>query len=200
MRAIDWHKFLQTQRDEHQKVVFTPSELANVAGRDPRSLSVTLQRLVRRGVLQRYAPGRYGLPGAAGPEDLVSLLDGSAYVTGMYALYRHGMVTQRPAEITCFTLRRHNRSRVRQTPVGRLVFVCVAPPLYAPPEKAVIVSPEQALCDFVYLCRRRGVVASDIVTFRNLERLDRRALRDRLARYPRTVDRDVSHLLARQGG
>ncbi len=200
MRAIDWHQFLQRQRDEHQKVVFTTTELANVAGSDSRSLGVTLQRLVKRGVIERYAAGRYGLPGAAGPEDLVPLLDTSAYITGMYALYRHTMVTQIPTEITCFTLRRHNRSRIRRTPVGRLVFVCVAPPLYAPPQEATLVSAEQALCDFVYLCRRRGIAASDVATFRNQERLDRQALGTHLARYPQTVGHEVGRMLAGQGG
>ena len=198
MRAIDWHKFLQGQRDEHRKVVFTTSELANAAGSDPRSLSVTLQRLVARGVIHRYAAGRYGLPGAVGPEDLVPLLDTSAYITGMYALYRHRIVTQAPTEITCFTNRRHNRSRIRQTPVGRIVFMCVTAPLYAPPKGTVIASAEQALCDFVHLCRKRGITASDIVTFRNQDRLDHQALRDHLARYPRTVEREVDRLLAQR--
>jgi len=198
MRVIDWHRFLQGQRDEHRKVVFTTSELANVAGIDPRSLSVALQRLVSRGVIHRYTAGRYGLPGAVTPEDLVPLLDISAYITGMYALYRHRMVTQSPTEITCFTNRRHNRSRIRQTPVGRIVFVCVTAPLYAPPQGTPIASAEQALCDFVHVCRKRGLAAADLVTFRNQDRLDRRDLRDHLARYPGTVEREVNRLLAQQ--
>jgi hypothetical protein len=195
MRAIDWHKFLQGQRDEHRKVVFTTSELANAAGSDPRSLSVTLQRLVSRGVIRRYAAGRYGLPGAVGPEDLVPLLDVSAYITGMYALYRHRMVTQVPTEITCFTSRRHNKSRVRQTPVGRIVFVCVTAPVYAPPQGTDIASAEQALCDFIHLCRKRGISATDLVTFRNQDRLDRQVLSDHLDRYPQTVEQEVNRLL-----
>lgn len=196
MRAIDWHKFLQGQRDKHRKVVFTTSELANVAGKDPRSLNVSLQRLVRRGVLHRYAAGRYGLPGTVGPEDLVPLLDASAYITGMYALYRHQMITQAPTEIMCFTNRRHNRSRVRQTLVGRIVFVCVLSPIYASPQGIVIASAEQALCDFVYLCRKRGLAAADLVTFRNLDRLDRQVLSVHLDRYPQTVEKEMNRLLA----
>ena len=198
MRAIDWHKFLQEQRDEHRKVVFTTSELANAAGSHPRSLSVTLQRLVARGIIRRYAAGRYGLPGAVGPEDLVPLLDTSAYITGMYALHRHRMVTQVPTEITCFTNRRHNRSRIRQTPLGHIVFVCVTAPLYAPPQGTVIASAEQALCDFVHLCRKRGLAATDIVTFRNKDRLNDHDLRTHLTRYPGTVEREVNRLLAQR--
>jgi hypothetical protein len=57
-------------------------------------------------------------------DDIAASLDTSAYITGMAARYRHQMVTQVPGEIRCFTKRRHNRSRVRNTSLGRL---CVSP-------------------------------------------------------------------------
>lgn len=194
MRALDWQNALQWQRDVHRKVVFTVTELANLAGARPRSLSVALQRLVARGILIRYAPGRYGLPGTVTPEELAPALDSSAYLTGLYALYRHQLVTQRPAELVCFSRRRHNRSRVRQTPVGRFVFVCVEPEVYSSPQGA-LATPEQALCDFILLCRQRGVTAASQVTFRHLERLDARQLAALLPRYPATVRREASRIL-----
>ncbi|MFC1461166.1 hypothetical protein ACFLQR_01435 [Verrucomicrobiota bacterium] len=195
MRAIDWQRVLQEQREEHGKVVFTATELANASARDWQSLKVTLQRLVARGVIQRYADGRYGLPGAVTVEDLVPSLDSSAYVTGMYALYRQQLVTQVPAEIHCFTSRRHNRSRIRATSVGRIVFVCITGSVYAHPEESVVTPPEQALCDFVYLCRKRRVASSDIVTFRNLRRLETKKVQAHLSRYPETVKREVILIL-----
>ena len=166
-----------------------------MAGAQPKSLGVALQRLVKKGVLVRYASARYGLPGAVAPEELVPTLDSSAYLTGLFALYRHRMVTQMPAEIVCFSGRRHNRSRVRQTPLGRMVFICVESESYAMPREGVLASPEQALCDYVFLCRKRGVAAASLVTFRNLDRLDSSVLDATLPRYSAAVRREVVQIL-----
>ena len=195
MRALDWQRFLQQQRDDH-KVVFTPAELANVAQASPQVLNVVLQRLVKRGVLVRYAVGRYGLPGAVQAEDLAAALDSAAYITGLYALHQHGLVTQTPTEITCFTNRRHNRSRIRKTPLGRFVFMCVGATVYAAPQAGAMASGEQAFCDFILICRKRGVSASSLVTFRNLEHLDREILTENLRRYPAVVRRAAESILS----
>lgn len=195
MRAIDWQQFLQNQRDQHGKVLFTATELANASGAEPRSLSVALQRLVTRGVIARYATGKYGLPGVVAAEALVPELDTAAYITGMYALHRHHIVTQAPTEIACFTNHRHNRSRVRNTPVGRIVLICVSTSIYSYPEGGAMASPEQSLCDFVHICRRRGVSAFSIATFRNLDRLNRDELLRHLKRYPESVQRETERLI-----
>ena len=194
MKAIEWQQFLQRQREEHNKVLFTVTELANAAAYSSNSLRVTLQRLISMGVLERYAAGRYGLPGVATVENIVSSLDNSAYITGMYALYRHQLITQTPTEILCFTNRRHNKSRIRVTSCGRVVFVCIAGKVYSPPQNDIIAGPEQALSDFVYSCRKRGVVAADIVTFRNLDRLDAQQLQVCLLRYPKSVVKEVANI------
>lgn len=195
MKALDWQKFLQQQREQHCKVIFTPSEFANIDQANPGSLNAALRRLVKQGVLVRYAAGRYGLPGAAMPEDLVPALDAAAYITGMYALYRRQIVAQAPTEITCFTNRRHNKSRVRETALGRVVFMCVEPPVYFPPKDGAIASAEQALCDFVHICRKRGVHAGNMVSFKNKEQLDRNAVDAHLVRYPIAAQREVASLL-----
>jgi len=200
MKAIDWQKTLQEQRDKYGKVVFTVTELSNISSLDTKSLKVSLSRLVDRGIIQRYTKGRYGMAGAVMIEDLVSSIDPAAYVTGMYALYRHQLITQVPTEISCFTNHRHNRSRVRVTALGRIVFVCVAGSTYSYPQENVIVSPEQAISDFVYLCRKRGVCPSDIVTFRNLRRLNLDLLQKYLKKYPATVKHEIKKLFQQAGG
>ena len=124
MKAIDWHKTLQEQRDRHGKVIFTITELSNISSLDTRSLKVSLSRLVAQRIIQQYTKGRYGIPGAVRIEDLIPSIDPAAYITGMYALYQHRLITQVPTEISCFTNRRHNRSRIRITPLGKIVFVC----------------------------------------------------------------------------
>lgn len=194
MKALEWIKFLETQRTQHGKVLFRVAELANVARRPPHALNVELARLARKGLLARYATGVYGPPGAATPEQLVALLDADAYITGMFALYRHNLITQTPTELTCFTNRRHNRSRQRRTPFGRLVFVCVSRRIYAKPVRGVLAPPEQAFCDFVHVAKRQGLNPAQLVTFRGLARLNPKRLAKRMAHYPASVGETVRQL------
>lgn len=195
MKTLDWIRFLEAQRNRHGKVLCRVSELVNVAGRSPHVLNVELARLARKGVLVRYAAGVYGLPGVVSPEQLVPVLDNGAYVTGLHALHRHNLVTQVPTEVVCFTNRRHNRSRQRQTPLGRFVFVCVRSPIYAPPGKGAPTPPEQALYDFVWIAKRRGLDPASLVTFRALDRLNPRRLSHLMLRYPASVRLAVRRLV-----
>ncbi len=198
MRMIDWHRALLMQRERFGKVVFSQTELAHIGNVRVSSLNMALRRLVWEGVLTRYAPGRYGLPGAVQADDLVCSLDPSAYLTGFFMLHKNGLITQRPLEITCFTNHRHNRSRVRQTCLGRLVFVCVKRPVYHPPADIQALAAEQALCDTVFLLRRQGVDMRHVVTFRKLELLNPQILNAHLERYPATVGQTI-HALITEG-
>jgi len=197
VKASAWRKFLEDQRDRHRKVLFTVTELAHVAGTSRAALNVELDRLRRQEILTWYAHGLYGLPGAVAVETLVPAIDSHAYITGHYALHVHNMVTQVPTVVTCFTDRRSPRARLRDTPVGRLVFVCVCHGVYAPgPGPAGgLASPAQSLCDFVHLARRQGTRPEALVTFRNLERIRTPELPDVLARYPVAVQKHVLGLL-----
>jgi len=197
MKALEWHQFLRAQKERYGKTLFRVAELANVAGRDPHALNVELSRLVRNGVMVRYSTGVYGPPEGVTPEDLVPVLDDDAYITGMYALNKHNLITQTPTEITCFTRRRHNRSRTRITPLGRVVFVSVSGRVHSKPKKGILASPEQALCDFVYLLRRQGMDPVGAVTFRNLNRLSDTRLNACLKRYPSTIRTAIRSLTPR---
>ena len=195
MKARDWQRYLETERKTHGKTVFTVTELANASGSKPHVLNVELDRLCKQGIIVRYARGRYGLPDAVTPETLLPHLDAQAYITGAFALHRHNLITQMPVEITCFTNRRHNRSRVRMTPVGRFTFVCVQSPVYAPPTEGPVAGPEQALWDYVFLMRRRGIAPASQVTFRGLHGLDSKALQEHAARYPQSACQTVKEIL-----
>lgn len=193
MRAVEWMQFLAEQKARHGKTVFSVTELANVADVSPAVANVQLGRLVRQGVIRRWVPGRYGLPEGVTAEELALAIDSAAYVTGSYALARHGFITQQTREIECFTNRRHNRSRRRSTRLGTFVFVCVSPRIYSRPLHGTMAPPEQALCDLVYLLRRRGLDPRSLYTFRRLDRLTIPAeVHDR---YPRSVQRAVDALV-----
>ena len=200
MRALQWHKTLEQAERRDHKTVFTVTELANIAGLAPRSLNVQLGRLVDQGVIVRYTRGKYGLPRRVGAEDLVVFLDSGAYITGLWALHHHNLVTQRPTRITCFTNRRHNRSRIRQTPIGTFSFVCVSGRVYHRPADGSIAPGEQAFCDWVYLCLRKGVVPETQVTFGSLAGLSAHLLADVLTRYPGTVARHAARILDAANG
>ena len=194
MRANAWRRFLEEQRERHRKVLFTVTELANMAGTSRVALNVELTRLRQQGVITRYAHGLYGMPGAVGPQDLVPAIDSHAYITGHYALYGYQLVTQMPVTITCFTDRRSPMAQERVTPVGRLTFVCVRSRVYFPPAEGAIASPTQALCDYVYLTRHHGTAPEALVTFRNLARTQVADSSRILARYPISVQRHVERL------
>jgi hypothetical protein len=196
MKTLDWQRFLEEQETRHGKAMFSVTELANVARTTPGALNVELWRLIQRKVICRYAHGKYGRPGIVTPEEVLPFLDSAAYITGLGALHRHNRVTQVPAEITCFTNRRHNRSRRRATPLGRFVFVCVGPGIYAHPAHGKIAAPEQALCDFLYLSCRSSLAPESLVTFLHLEKFQSRKLKALLARYPSTVAEAVRRLTA----
>lgn len=195
MKAREWRAALEDLRKTHGKVLFTVTELANLVRVGRNALNVELSRLRGQGVVLRYAHGLYGLPGAVSVAELIVAVDSHAYITGTYALHQHNLVTQVPAVITCFTDRRSPRARVRTTPVGRFELVCVRSAVYAPPAEGSLAGPEQALCDFVYLCKRAGVSPASQVTFRNLVRLRAGRVRAVARRYPSTVRSEVERLI-----
>ncbi|MBN1901771.1 hypothetical protein JW926_10660 [Candidatus Sumerlaeota bacterium] len=195
MKLYDWHKYLDEQNRSYGKNIFTPPELANIARTTPQSLNVEIGRLIKKGVIVRYARGAYGLKDSVTAEALIPYLDSCAYLTGASALYHYGMILQVPQGYTCFTNRRHNRSRKRKTPVGQFVFVCVKKPVYHPPLKGVIAPPEQAFLDFIYLTRRKGADPETIASFRKLDRINLSKLEKLARRYPKSVSQQAACIL-----
>lgn len=194
MKSREWQRFLADQRQRYGKRSFTLTELANVADASRAVIKVEVGRLVQQGIMVRYSRGNYGLPDAVHPEELLPGIDPFAYITGAYALHRHNLVTQVPTEITCFTNRRHNLSRVRQTPAGQLVFVCVSARVYHPPEAGLIAAPAQALCDFAYLACRHGADPQALATFRRMDQIAENEMARLLPRYPATVARAIRRI------
>jgi hypothetical protein len=193
MKTREWQSLFSAQAGLG-KTLFTLTELANASGAPRRIVNVEMARLVKYGVVVRHAKGLYGLAGTNVPlETLLRGLDPHAYVTGAYALMRRGLVTQAPTVITAFTTRRHSRTDV-QTPDGRIEFVCVTPPMYRR-EVIFIAGPELALCDYVYIARRRGMNPAALVTLRHLWDLKKPLLMRILKRYPDTVRQQVAALV-----
>jgi hypothetical protein len=187
MKTLEWQNFFAEQREQHGKVVFSTAELANAARTTLHAVNTELGRLVKRGIVRRYAQGRYGPAQGVNAEDLMAAVDPGAYITGFSALFRHHIVTQAPAEVTCFTNRRHNRTVDRDTMVGKLRFICVPAGIYAKPANQALAPVEQALCDFAWLSLRDGIDPRSLVTFRAMHALNRRRLQKVMRRYPEPV-------------
>ena len=200
MKTLEWQNFFAEQRALHGKVVFSVAELANWAQTTLHALNTELGRLVRRGIIHRYAQGRYGPSEGVDAEAIVAAVDPGAYITGFYALFRRHLVTQVPTEVTCFTHRRHNRKSDRLTPAGKLRFICVPAGVYDQPADQVIAPPEQALCDFAWLNLRDRVDPRSLVTFRNLDTLSCRRLKKTLRRYPEKVWTTVGRITGTVSG
>lgn len=198
MKMREWQKLFSEQA-RLGKSLFTVTELANASGAPRPVVAVEMARLVKYGVVARYAQGLYGLAGTVVPaEKLLHSRDPHAYITGAYALMQHGLITQVPTVITAFSSHRHTRREI-PTPAGRIEFVCVKPPVYRR-EVMSMAGPELALCDFVYLARRRGMDPAALATFRRLKKLRRAVLARAAKRYPSTVKRCVSALVSRHDG
>lgn len=195
MKFYDWQKYLDEQSRVYGKNVFTPSELANISYSSPQALNVEIGRLIKRGLIVRYSRGAYGLKDTVMPEALVPYLDSHAYLTAASALFHHGLIAQVPQRFSCFTNRRHNRSGKRLTPLGQFIFICVQNSIYRPPLKGIIAPPEQALLDFIYLMRRKGVNPESIVTFRKLVTINRSRVKRLAPRYPGTVYKQAARIL-----
>ncbi len=194
MKMLEWQNFFAAQRALHGKVIFSVAELANAAQTTLHALNTELGRLVRRGIVSRYAHGRYGPAQGVAPEDLLPAVDPGAYLTGFYALFRRHLVTQAPTEVTCFSNRRHHRKADRMTPAGKLRFICVPDSVYSRPGEQGLAPAEQALCDFAWLNLRDGIDPQSLVTFQNLDTLNRRRLRKNLQRYPEKVRSAVARI------
>jgi hypothetical protein len=87
---------------------------------------------------------------------------------------------------------------LRDTPVGRLRFVCIRSRVYNLPEKGHMAGPEQALLDFVYMARREGARAVNQLTLQSRERFDASELSRLAKRYPGTVRREAAGLGMRE--
>ena len=196
MKSNAWRNFFDQQRGEHRKVLFTITELANVAGASRAALNVEL-RGSAQGILVRYAHGLYGPPQAVTPEMLVPAIDWRAYITGHYALFVRNLVTQVPAAIVCFTDSCSPRRGSATRRSGGWSWSASAVGFIAGPRPAAIASPAQALCDYIYLSRRRGTAPEALVTFRNLAGICDEHFAEVVGRYPKTVRGQALDLVGR---
>jgi len=200
MKMREWERTLSQLHNRSGKQFYRVAELANLAINHSKLRGIELARLVNAGLLIRYTHGIYGIPEATDVPQLAAVMDSHSYVTGEAALYHHGLMTQASTRKTCFTNRRHNRSRVRHTPLGIFTFCSVSSPVYTPPDKHEYAPPAQALHDFVFIMRQRGAEPESVATLRNLDMIEKAEMDTVAMRYPDTVRRQARALWLAHAG
>lgn len=168
------------------KPFLSPSDLEKVLGQRRPALYVTLNRLVRNGVLVRLRQGVYQLAlQSADPARIANQLVYPSYLSFEAALSRYGILSQVPYVLTFATTHRTQRMTLGETTVE---FHQLKPSLffgYTLQGGLYVAEPEKAALDQLYLVAR-GLSALDPADL-DLSALDADRLRDYAARFPASV-------------
>ena len=177
------------------KPYFSPADLEKILGQKRPALYVTLNRLVRYGVLVRLRQGVY--QASLGDADLARIANQlvyPSYLSFESALSRYGILSQVPYTLTFATTHRSQSMTLGDTMVefrqlkGDLFFG------YTLQGGLYVAEPEKALLDQLYMVSRG--LASLTLEALNLSSLDPTRLRTYAARFPETVQAAIGHMLA----
>jgi predicted transcriptional regulator of viral defense system len=170
------------------KPYYSPADLAKVLSQRPPSLNVTLNRLVRSGVLLRLMRGVYH-PALRAPDlaRIANQLVYPSYLSFESALSRYGILSQVPYALTFATSRRTQSLLLGSTPVQ---FRQLKEELYfgfSIEGGLYVAEPEKALLDQMYMVSRGR--ASLTMGELELSALDRDYLSRYASRFPAYVQR-----------
>jgi predicted transcriptional regulator of viral defense system len=137
------------------KPYFSPADLEKVLGQKRPALYVTLNRLVRYGVLARLGQGVYQIPlRAADLPRIANQLVYPSYLSFESALSRYGILSQSPYALTFATSQRSRHLTLEERSVefrqlkGELFFG------YTLQSGLYVAEPEKALLDQLYMVSR----------------------------------------------
>ena len=177
------------------KPYFSPADLEKILGQRRPALYVTLNRLVKYGVLVRLRKGVYQV--ALQSSDLAhiaNVLVYPSYLSFESALSRYGILSQVPYILTFATIHRSRRLSLGDTVVefhqlkGELFFG------YTLHDRLYVAEPEKALLDQLYLATRglTNITLDEL----DLSSLDPNRLRAYAGRFPATVQAAVWQMLS----
>lgn len=113
-----------------------------------------LQRLTKKGVVERIRGGLYAVVDANTPVfTIANAAYGPSYISLETALSRHGILSQIPLIQTSVTVKKHYEFTFHQT----YEYVHIAPQLFfgfVKEQSYVIATPEKALVDLMYLASK----------------------------------------------
>jgi predicted transcriptional regulator of viral defense system len=177
------------------KPYFSPADLEKVLGQKRPALYVTLNRLVRYGVLVRLRRGVYQVAlRAADLARIANQLVYPSYLSFESALSRYGILSQVPYAMTFATTHRSRSltlgdtvAEFRQLKRDLFFGYMLEGGLY-------VAEPEKALLDQLYMATRG--LSSLTLDALDLSSLDPERLRTYAARFPETVQAAMQRMLA----
>lgn len=177
------------------KPYFSVGDLEKILNQHRPALYVTLNRLVKYGVLVRLRRGAYQVAlRTPDPARIANQLVYPSYLSFESALSRYGILSQVPYALAFATPRRSRRMTLGDTVVefhqlkDELFFG------YTLDDGLYVAEPEKALLDQLYLVAR-GLASLALVEL-ELSSLDPARLRTYAVRFPTTVQATVQQILA----
>lgn len=158
------------------KAYFTLQDIKKVSSLDANSLRVSMNRLVRRGEIERIFRGFYSSDGAlVNWEKMACEIYQPAYVSFESALSFYNILSQKPMQITLATTNRSKKINL----AGRVVvYRRLKPNLfwgYQRKDGFLLADPEKAFLDLAYLASR-GYAKLDLEEM-NLDFLNQKKLK-----------------------
>jgi predicted transcriptional regulator of viral defense system len=158
---------------------------------------IFLSRAVKKGLIHRLSRGYYintFLKGWPLVEEVGCFLRTPAYVSGEWALHKHGLLLQVPQTCTVITLQSSvGQSRSLEYQGITLEFSRIAPALFfgfTREERYDVATPEKALLDLLYL--RGQIPFSDELEFSDV---DFERLHQFSQKFPKTVRKKLALLI-----
>lgn len=192
MKSIELIKTLE----RINKPFYSIADIEKITGVSRKSIYVTLNRLVEKGILERIGTGIYRLFTAkVSVEKIAGSLYMPNYLSFESALSRHGILNLVPYTLTFATPRKTKRSVIE----GRDVeFRQIKKDLFWGYEMQggiYVAKPEKAFLDLVYLASR-GIASIDLDEM-NLKKLSMTTVKEFSKRYPEYVRVYLSKLISR---
>lgn len=137
------------------KATFTLADIRKITDMDDESLQVSMNRLVKRGVVTRIVRGMYASdPATVDWEKLAQELYSPSYLSFEYALGRAGILSQKSYALTLAT---PARTKTIETPLITIAYHHIQPRLYwgyTREQNILVAQPEKAFLDLAYLSLR----------------------------------------------
>jgi len=192
MKSIELMKILE----RINKPFYSIADVEKITGVSRKSIYVTLNRLVEKGILERIGTGIYRLFTAkVSVEKIAGSLYMPNYLSFESALSRYGILNLVPYTLTFATSRKTKRSVIE----GRDVeFRQVKKDLfwgYQMQGGIYVARPEKAFLDLVYLASR-GIASIDLDEI-NLKKLSMTTVKEFSKRYPEYTRVYLNKLISR---
>ena len=192
MKSIELMKILE----RINKPFYSIADIEKITGVSRKSIYVTLNRLVEKGILERIGTGIYRLFTAkVSVEKIAGSLYMPNYLSFESALSRYGILNLVPYTLTFATSRKTKRSVIE----GRDVeFRQVKKDLFWGYEMQggiYVARPEKAFLDLVYLASR-GIASIDLDEI-NLKKLSMTTVKEFSKRYPEYTRVYLNKLISR---